>query len=211
METGLTDALRAGVAVHNAGEYHAAHDAWEDRWLDLDRDTDDERLLHGLIQMTAAVHHARNRNWAGATGLADSAGDYLADLPADYRGVNVGAVREYLRRLRADPEDVERRRPLLLRHRGRALELADLDVGAAAVAATVLAEEYAAYDEGVVARAVEYAREEVADETGAETRFVSLVMDFAAEGAHRPVVYRRLREHVERRRQRDRDVEGLFD
>ena len=23
--------LRAGVAIYNAGHYHAAHDAWEDR------------------------------------------------------------------------------------------------------------------------------------------------------------------------------------
>jgi len=54
------DALRAGIAIHNAGHYHAAHDAWEDEWLELD-DGSDERLLHGLIQFTAAIHHARNR------------------------------------------------------------------------------------------------------------------------------------------------------
>jgi predicted metal-dependent hydrolase len=69
--------LRAGVAVYNAGQYHAAHDAWEDHWLDLEQGTDDEQFLHGLIQFTAAVHHARTRNWSGATGLASSARDYL--------------------------------------------------------------------------------------------------------------------------------------
>ncbi|PSQ33570.1 DUF309 domain-containing protein [Halobacteriales archaeon SW_10_68_16] len=63
--------LRAGVAIYNAGGHHAAHDAWEDHWLGLDAGTDDERFLHGLIQFTAAVYHARNRNWSGATGLAE--------------------------------------------------------------------------------------------------------------------------------------------
>ena len=74
-------ALRAGVAIYNAGEFHAAHDAWEAEWLGLDDGTDDERLLHGLIQFTAVVHHARERNWSGAVGLAESAGEYLADHP----------------------------------------------------------------------------------------------------------------------------------
>ncbi|PSQ57296.1 MAG: DUF309 domain-containing protein [Halobacteriales archaeon SW_9_67_25] len=94
--------LRAGVAIYNAGGHHAAHDAWEDHWLGLEPGTDDERFLHGLIQFTAAVYHARNRNWSGATGLADSACEYLVDLPAGYREVNVREVRAYLSVLGAE-------------------------------------------------------------------------------------------------------------
>ena len=205
----MDDAVRAGVAIFNAGGYHAAHDAWEDRWLELERGSDDERFLHGLIQFTAAVYHARNRNWSGATGLTESAGEYLSGLPDGYRGVNVGAVRTYLRRLGADPELIERRRPPRLTHDGAALEPADLDFEAAALAAGVLAEESAEYDEEVVERAVEFAREERAE--GTRTRFIAFVMDFAGDAARRPVVYQRLREHVERRETRRRDVEGLFD
>ena len=205
----MDDAVRAGVAIFNAGGYHAAHDAWEDRWLDLERGSDDERFLHGLIQYTAAVYHARNRNWSGATGLAESAGEYLADLPADYRGVNVGDVRTYLCRLRADPELIERRRPLSLTVEGRRLAPADLDFDAAAVAALVLAEEAEAYDEAVLERAVEFARRE--RQAGSRTRFIAFVMDFASDPERRPLIYQRLREHVERRESRRRDVEGLFD
>jgi hypothetical protein len=203
----MEDALRAGVAVFNAGEHHAAHDAWEDHWLDLERGTPDEQLLHGLIQYTAAVYHGRRRNWSGATGLAGSAAEYLADLPADYRDVNVGAVRAYLASLAADPELAERRRPPALTHRGVALALADLEFGAAAVAARVVAEEYDRYDEGVVERAVEYARGELG---GARTTFLTLVMDFAADADKRPLVYRRLSDHVERRARRETDVDDLF-
>ena len=204
----MDDAVRAGVAIFNAGGYHAAHDAWEGRWLELDSGTDDERFLHGLIQFTAAVYHARNRNWSGMAGLTESAGEYLAGLPDRYRGVDVAAVRSYLRRLAADPELIERRRPPRLGYEGELLLPEDLDFAAAAVAAEVLAEETQEYDEGVVERAVEFAREE--RESGG-TRFVTFVMDFVGDAAHRPIVYRRMREHVERRESRREDVTGLFD
>ncbi|MFB6185056.1 MAG: DUF309 domain-containing protein [Haloarculaceae archaeon] len=200
--------LRAGVAIFDEGAYHAAHDAWEDRWLDLEAGTDDERLLHGLIQYTAAVHHATNSNWSGAVGLAESAGDYLAGLPADYRGVNVAAVRSYLAALAADPERIERARPLALTVDGAALTFDDLRFEAAAIAATVLAEEYG-YDETVVERGVEYARADLDDGT-ATSPFVTLVFDFLQNEQRRSVIYERLAQHVQRRRSREEDVEGLF-
>jgi predicted metal-dependent hydrolase len=207
--TDLARALRAGVAIYDVGEYHAAHDAWEDHWLDLPEGTDDERLLHGLIQFTAAVYHARRRNWSGATGLAGSAGEYLANLPAHYRGVNLAGVRRYLGVLHADPEVIERRPPLALRIDGERLRPAELDFETAAIAADVIAGEYEAFDTDRVARAVELAREEVSE--GTETRFTALVMDFADDAANRGLIYRRLSSHLERREREREDVDGLFD
>ncbi|MFB6123608.1 MAG: DUF309 domain-containing protein [Haloferacaceae archaeon] len=204
----MDDSLRAGVAIYNAGRYHAAHDAWEDVWLDLDAGSADERLLHGLIQFTAAVHHARNLNWSGATGLAASAREYLVELPATYRGVDVATVRSYLRTLGADPELAERGPPPALAVDGRVVTLGGLDFEAAAVAAVVLAEETDGYDAAVLDRAVDYAREELA---GTGTQFVAAVMDFVADADRRGLVYRRLRAHVERRGRRADDVGGLFD
>jgi len=201
--------LRAGAAIYNAGYYHAAHDAWEDHWLGLASGTDDELLLQGLIQFTAAVYHARNRNWSGATGLAESAGEYLADLPPEYRAVNVGTVRDYLGALERDPERIERGPAPALTCEGRALGLADLDFEATAVAAEVLAEELG-YDEATVEQGVEYARADLdAGEEG--SRFVTLVFDFVREPDDRALVAQRLAEHGKRRAHRDADVEGLFD
>jgi len=201
--------LRAGVAIYDAGHFHAAHDAWEDRWLEVD-EGDDERLLHGLIQFTAAVHHAREGNWEGAVGLAESAREYLADLPADYRGVNVGDVREYLAALVADPELVERRRPLALTYEGDVVALGDLAFPAVGVAAVALAEADDRYDEAVIERAAEYAERDVED--GEETTpFVALTLDFVTEPENRGIIYDRLGRHVERRRSREEDVAGLFD
>lgn len=205
----MQDVLRAGAAVYNAGHFHAAHDAWEDRWLDLEDGTDDERLLHGLIQFTAAVHHGHTGNWSGAKGLADSAGDYLAGLPDDYRGVDVGGVRRYLAAVAADPETIERRDPLPLRIEDEVVRFRDLDFEAVCVAAVVLAAELDGYDAVTVERAVEYAREERAE--GAQTRFITLLFDFVRETERRGFVYQRFADHVDRRVTREEDVEGLFD
>jgi hypothetical protein len=200
--------LRAGVAIYNAGGYHAAHDAWEAYWLALESGPD-EQFLHGLIQFTAAVYHARNRNWSGATGLAESAREYLADLPADYRGVNVGDVREYLRALGRDPERIERRPPLRLAHDGAVIGSDDLGFEATCVAADVLAEEHG-YDEGIIGRAVEYARADL-EAGAAESEFVTFLFDFVREPDSRGIIVQRLAEHVGRRADRESDVEGLFD
>lgn len=206
---GMEAPLRAGIAVYNAGNYHAAHDAWEDHWLDLESGTDDERFLHGLIQFTAAVYHATERNWGGATGLAESARDYLAALPATYRGVDVAAVREYLAALHADPEVIDRRDPLALTYEGDVLALTDLGFESSAVAAEVYAEE-GPYDETVIEQAVAYARTDL--DAGDETSdFVTFVMDFARDSANRGIVHQRLSERVDRREQRESDVDGLFD
>jgi predicted metal-dependent hydrolase len=201
--------LRAGVAIYNAGHYHAAHDAWEDHWLDLESGTDDERFLHGLIQFTAAVYHARNRNWSGATGLAESGGGYLTDLPETYRGVNVGEVRAFLAALERDPERIERGPAPALAHEGGALALGNLDFPATAVAADVLAEELG-YDEEVVEQAIEYARADL-DAGDEGSRFVTFLFDFVRDAENRGIVVQRLGEHVQRRESRENDVEGLFE
>lgn len=199
--------LRAGIAVYNAGRYHAAHDAWEDVWLDLEAG-DDERLLHGLIQFTAVVHHASRASWSGAQGLAESASGYLAGLPEDYRDVDLDAIRPFLAQVAADPEHAERVAPPELTHDGVALDYEALDFESTVVAAQVLAEADG-YDEAAVEDAVGYARAELAER--GEGTFVGLLFSFVREGEKRPVVAQRLVQHVERERGKDRDVRGLFE
>ncbi|WP_254762956.1 DUF309 domain-containing protein [Natrinema marinum] len=204
----MRDRLRAGAAVFNDGHYHAAHDAWEDRWLELAADSDDELLLHGLIQYSAAVYHARERNWEGAVGLAESAGEYLAGLPADYRDLRLEPIRSFLARLAADPEVVERRQAEEIEHEGTTPTLADIGFEPTAIAAVVLAEEFG-YDEEPVGRARAYARQDL--EAGEDdSRFITLLFDFVREDDHRGIIYRRLTDHVSRRRAREEDVDGLF-
>ena len=199
--------LRAGLAVYNAGRYHAAHDAWEERWLELDSG-DDERFLHGLIQFTAVVHHATDGNWSGARGLAESAGEYLDGLPAEYRGVDLDDVRPFLARVADEPESVDWDAPPTLTHDGEPVGYGDLDFEATAVAAEVFADADG-YDEAVVEDAIDYARKELAER--GEGRFTGQLFAFVQETENRPFVYNHLVQHVERERRKDDDVAGLFD
>jgi hypothetical protein len=200
--------LRAGVALYTAGRYRAAHDPWEAAWHGATGD--DDPFLHGLIQFTAAVHHGLEGNPEGATGLARSAREYLADLPSPYRGVDLDVVRGFLPDVERDPEAAAREPPEL-RFEGRPLTLADLEFPAARHAAAALAEDLEGYDEAVVERAGEYALADL----GAgrpTTPFVALLLDFVDPGeTSRALVSARLESHVEKRDAEASDVDGLFD
>jgi len=140
--------------------------------------------------------------------LAESAGEYLDGLPADYRGVNLDDVRPFLDRVAEDPENVDWAEPPELTHEGVAVGYGDLDFEATVVTAEVLAEADG-YDGAVVEDAVDYARREL-DDRG-EGRFVGQLFAFVQESENRPFVFAHLEQHVERERQKDEDVAGLFD
>lgn len=46
----------AGLDLYNAGEFHAAHDAWEERWRD-DCGPREKLFLQALIQSAVVFHH----------------------------------------------------------------------------------------------------------------------------------------------------------
>ncbi len=217
-ESARVAALRAGMALYTAGEFHAAHDPWEAVWLDLkdavaagdaaDTAVRDEALFHGLIQFTAAQHHARDRNWSGAVGLAESGREYLAEVPDDHRGVDVAGARDALVRLRADPEGVERGPAPPLRYEGGRIAPESLSLAAAGLAAEALAEEHG-LDADAVADAARFAREE---ERAGRSQFAALLFDLIRVDTpqERRLVYDRLSGLVEQERRKEADVEGLF-
>lgn len=201
----VDDALRAGIVLYERGYYHAAHDPWEAGWLP--RDGADADLLQGLIQLTAAIHHARNHNWSGATGVATSGYEYLTAVPADHTPVDLDPARRFLARLAVDPEHAERTDPPALPYEGSAVGVGGLGFDALALAVDAVAEE-TSLDEAVVADAIRYAREE---QGSGRAQFRGLLADLVAEDPERrAVAYARLESHVERERAKERDVDGLF-
>ena len=46
----------AGIDLYNAGEFHAAHDAWEERWMG-DVGPAEKLFLQAMIQSAVAFHH----------------------------------------------------------------------------------------------------------------------------------------------------------
>lgn len=201
----MRHALRTGLALFNDGWYHAAHDAWEERWLALDDGTPDERFLHGLIQFTAAVYHLREANREGATGLAESALEYLDGLPDTYRDVDLVSVRDGLHAISSDeataPADLA---PIT--YAGDPITLEELGPEETWQAAVIIAEEVPEFAADVLCDAIGFAREE---EPGG--RFRRLLADFVTDQRHRSVIFDRLAQHVSRERRRRDDVAGLFD
>jgi hypothetical protein len=191
------DHLRAGSALFDAGHYLAAHEPWEERWLQDPRGERDD-CVQGLVQATAATYKARTGNWTGAVGLAESGAAYLS-------GCDREDLRAWLQGLAADPELAERERPPPVTVDGEVVTVEDLEFPAAGVAAEALAE---TRGDETVERAVEYAEADV--EAGEETSpFVTLTLAYLREDS--PQVRQRLADHVERRERRDDDVDGLFE
>jgi hypothetical protein len=189
--------LRAGAALFNAGHYLAAHEPWEERWLEDPRGQRDD-CLQGLVQAAAATHKSRTGNRSGAVGLAESGADYLA-------GCDREDLRAWLRRLAGEPTLAERERPPPIEVDGEAIDVETSQFPAAGLAAEALAETRG--DESVE-RAVEYAAADL--EAGNETSpFVTLTLAYLREDS--PAVRQRLEDHVERRRMRESDVDDLFE
>ena len=46
----------AGIDLYNAGEFHAAHDVWEERWMG-EVGADEKLFLQAMIQSAVAFHH----------------------------------------------------------------------------------------------------------------------------------------------------------
>jgi hypothetical protein len=97
-------ALAEGLRLYDAGEFFAAHEAWESVWL---RAQEPEKMfLQGLIQVTAAFHHLQRNNPHGTALLLQAALGRLERYPSRFRGISVASlcddIREWLQALEAD-------------------------------------------------------------------------------------------------------------
>lgn len=87
-----------GVALYEASRYWHAHESWEGLWRAAGDDAH-RRLLQGLIQVAAALHHLTARGDAGAClRVLSRARAKLDGLPEVVGGVDVRALREGVER-----------------------------------------------------------------------------------------------------------------
>jgi len=195
------DRLRVGIALYNAGRYLAAHESLEERRLGSPAGERDE-CLQGLTRASAAIYSSRGGNGPGAAGLAESASGYVDGC----EGIDVDALGGWLDRLAADPTLGEREEPPEIRLDGpETVGVYDLTPEGVVAAAEAVAE---ATDDDLLRVAAGYAEADLGD--GDESSpFVTLTLDYVRDPA--PSVRQRLREHVDRRRTRAADVEGLFE
>lgn len=196
-------ALRIGAAIFNTGEFHAAHDAWEHRWLDLEHGSEDERFLHGLIQYTAAVHHAFDGNREGANGLSDSAIRYLRGLPTPYRGVAIEPLRYALSAIGVDHRVVQRRGVIPIILEGEPIAANDLPAVELGLAVKIVGADNQSYPREFLDEAV--------DRAESTSKYRTILVDYLENPQRRSIISERLAAHLDRAQSKDDDVAGLFE
>ena len=72
----------AGIDLYNSGEFHAAHDAWEERWVD-EAGPREKLFLQALIQSAVVFHHLEIGRRGAARRMYLAAKEKFARLGAD--------------------------------------------------------------------------------------------------------------------------------
>ncbi len=87
--------LAEGLRLYNAGEYFAAHEAWEAVWMTAPEP--EKAFLQGIIQVAAAFHHFHRGNLLGTQRTFEKALRRLDPLPSDFGGIAVAQLRDDMR------------------------------------------------------------------------------------------------------------------
>src|ERR1700716_2062099 len=82
--------LAEGLRLYEAGEFFAAHEAWESRWLESQEP--EKTFLQGLILVTAAFHHLQRKNPLGTTRLLQAALRRMERYPGYAGGISVASL-----------------------------------------------------------------------------------------------------------------------
>jgi predicted metal-dependent hydrolase len=69
----------AGIDLYNAGEFHASHDAWEERWMG-EVGPDEKLFLQAMIQSAVAFHHLQIERPGAARRMYQMAKEKFARL-----------------------------------------------------------------------------------------------------------------------------------
>jgi len=88
--TGPGASVQAGLERFGAGDFHGAHEAWEEGWRSSHGP--ERALLQALAQLSAAFHQWHRRKASGASTLFARARRHLGALPSTLLGVEVAEL-----------------------------------------------------------------------------------------------------------------------
>jgi predicted metal-dependent hydrolase len=86
----LRDTVQAGLTYFQRGDFHAAHEAWEDGWRVAEGA--EKHLLQALTHLAAAFHQWSRFKPAGAATLLARARGHLEAIPSTLLGVEVSEL-----------------------------------------------------------------------------------------------------------------------
>ena len=86
----ISKRFERGIREFNAGDFYAAHDTWEDVWMDV---RGPERpFFQGMIQVAVGYYHLTCENYAGAEHLLSRGIRKLEPYSPGHRGINTGRL-----------------------------------------------------------------------------------------------------------------------
>ncbi|MEZ4265402.1 MAG: DUF309 domain-containing protein [Myxococcota bacterium] len=89
--------LAAGLEAFERGDFHGAHEAWEEIWRQMEAGPDRE-ALQGLIQAAVSLHHLGQGNRVGAQSVGARALARLSAAPSPWCGLRLRALSHVLQR-----------------------------------------------------------------------------------------------------------------
>lgn len=84
-----------GVRLINAGQYFLAHETLEEHWVEAPAGERD--FLQGLIHLAIGFHHSERGNNKGAKLQFEKALKRLSSYDSEHQGVDLAAVKAFLR------------------------------------------------------------------------------------------------------------------
>ncbi|MFQ5435105.1 MAG: DUF309 domain-containing protein [Anaerolineae bacterium] len=87
----LSPLARQGIVLFNEGQYYQCHDALETAWRQ--DQTPGRDLYRAILQIGIALYQIKKGNQRGAVKMLMRVRQWLADLPAVCRGVDVAGLR----------------------------------------------------------------------------------------------------------------------
>ena len=86
------------IKEHNIGEFHEAHELFEDLWMELD-ERKEKDIVQTLAQIDALVVHINTGNIKAAQRLMKQLPELLRNMPKEYRNVNLLPIKNWTERI----------------------------------------------------------------------------------------------------------------
>ena len=90
----IEEIWKGAVKEHNVGEFHEAHELFEDLWMELD-ERKEKDIVQTLAQIDALVVHINTGNIKAAQRLMKQLPELLRNMPEEYRNVNLLPIKNW--------------------------------------------------------------------------------------------------------------------
>ena len=87
---------RKGLEEHNSGDFHEAHEIFEDLWLELD-DRQEKDIVQTLAQADALAVHIETGNMRAAQRLMRQLPELLQTFPEKYKNIDLSDMKKWIK------------------------------------------------------------------------------------------------------------------